>query len=122
MTVTWYTTDTAEQRTRLRGAWSDAPIENLEVLDLLLGTAQEQVIAYGPALAPLRTEGGYLIGGGIPARYVHAQLMQAKNLWNAGRATENGDIGDGGFVFTPRPMDKTIKGIIRPEDGRPDVG
>ena len=52
-------------------------------------------------------------------RYVYAQLQQAQNLWNAGRVAPTGDLGDGGFSFTPRPLDKTIRQIIRPVDGKP---
>lgn len=114
----WYTTDTPEERTRLRAAWQEAPIENLDVLEQLLDTAKEQVIAYAPA-ALLDPETLLPV---YPARYALAQLMQATNLWNAGRVSSAGDIGDGAYVFTPRPMDKTIRGIIRPEDGKPDIG
>lgn len=56
-----------------------------------------------------------------PTRYVFAQLMQAKNLWNAGTANTEGEMGEGGFVFVPRPMDKTIKRLIVPIDMTPDV-
>ncbi|MDQ1169587.1 hypothetical protein QE392_001391 [Microbacterium proteolyticum] len=113
----WYTTDTPDARTRVRAAWKDAPIENLDVLAQLLDTAREQVLDYAPAprIDPLT---GFPI---YPARYALAQLMQARNLFNAGRVTSDGDFGDGSYSFTPRPMDKTIRGIIRPEDGKPDV-
>lgn len=54
-----------------------------------------------------------------PSRYVYAQLRQAENLWNAGRVQVSGDLGDGQYVFTPRPLDKTIQQIIRPPDRKP---
>lgn len=53
---------------------------------------------------------------------VYAQLQQAKNLWAAGRADENGDIGSEGFAFVPRPLDKTIRSIIRPTNGQVSGG
>lgn len=56
----------------------------------------------------------------VPRRYVYAQLQQARNLWLAGRTDQNGDIG-GEYSFTPRPLDKTIRDIIRPVDGKPHV-
>lgn len=56
-------------------------------------------------------------GDGVPSRWVYAQLQQARNLWNAGRTTGEGDVGPDGFVFRPYPLDKTIKQIIRPVDG-----
>lgn len=55
-----------------------------------------------------------------PARYVYAQLQQAKNLWNAGRVAAAGD-GSGEFQFVPRPLDKEIQRIIRPRAGVPNV-
>lgn len=55
----------------------------------------------------------------VPDRFVLAQLMQARNLWNAGRTTGDGDVGPDGFVFRPMPLDKTIRLVIRPIDGKP---
>ena len=60
-------------------------------------------------------------GTGVPTRHVYAQLQQARNLWNAGRAGGDGDLGPEGFTFTPRPLDKTIRDIIRPRNVGPHV-
>lgn len=57
----------------------------------------------------------------IPNSYVYAQLQQAKNLWNAGRAQADGDVGPEGYSFTPRPLDKTIRNILRPVEAVPYV-
>lgn len=71
--------------------------------------------------------GGYSEGGygdpvsPIPSRYAYAQLQQAKTLWGAGMADENANVGSEGYSFTPRPLDKTIRTIIRPTSGTPDV-
>lgn len=137
--MNWYTAteDQPDEVERLLAAWPEAPVENLEVLGMILGTARDQVLAYAPASFPILQAGGYLTapsavidtGSGYisypavdpPERYVLAQLRQAQSIWDAGRVNTNGDIGDGGFVFTPRPMDKTIKAIIRPADGKPHV-
>lgn len=118
--VTWYSVDTAPEQERFLAAWgnNDAPIENLETCAMLLEVARDQVIAYGPAPAPL-VEGEPVPDP--PVRFVYAQLMQAKNLHNAGTVTSSGDLGEGGFTFTPRPLDKTIRQIIRPVNGRPHV-
>jgi hypothetical protein len=58
---------------------------------------------------------------GVPENYVYAQLQQAINLWNAGRTDGNGGVGAEGWSFVPRPLDKVIRNIIRPIDGKPDV-
>jgi len=133
--------NTAQER--LAAAWPDAPMSNLEVCSLVLETAREQVIAYAPdpeeapeQITALLESLGYsaaaiaavLDGLALdpPAdplrRYVYAQLSQAVNLWNAGRVSSDGDVGVDGFTFTPRPLDKTIRAIIRPTGGSFDVG
>lgn len=58
---------------------------------------------------------------GASENYVYAQLQQAINLWNAGRTDGNGAVGAEGWSFVPRPLDKVIRNIIRPIDGKPDV-
>ena len=55
----------------------------------------------------------------VPDNWVLAQLMQARNLWNAGRVTGDGEVGPDGFTFRPMPLDKTIRLVIRPIDGKP---
>lgn len=112
----WYSVVDEEAQQRLVAAWEDAPIENLETMGMLLSTAQRQVIAYAPALdleADPPEE--------YPEDYALYQLRQAQNLWNAGRTAGDGTVGAEGFTFTPRPLDKTIRTMIRPIDGRPHV-
>lgn len=135
--TTWYST--ADQD-RLTGAWDDAPIEDEETCGFLLETARIQVLAYAPESATLAGAIELVLATfGVseqldtvlalldadptdpPFNYVYAQLRQAQNLWNAGRVSGSGDVGVEQFAFTPRPLDKTIRGIIRPIDGKPDV-
>ncbi|TFV82039.1 hypothetical protein E4V99_13985 [Microbacterium sp. dk485] len=119
----WYSVKDEAEQTRLLAAWPDAPLTNLEACGMLLDVAREQVLAYAPApTGGVVVEDGYITPATTtPTRYVYAQLQQAINLWNAGRVSSTGDIGGEGFSFTPRPLDKTIKGIIRPVDGKPHV-
>lgn len=120
----WYTVEgdtpaaAGEAQARLLAAWRDAPLINLEVCGMILEVAREQVIAFAPAPAP-PVEGEPVPGP--PTRFVYAQLQQAINLWNAGRVSSAGNLGGDGYSFTPRPLDKTIKSIIRPVQGAPDV-
>lgn len=116
--ATWYTAEPAEQVQRIRGAWVDAPVQNIEVLQMLLDVAREQVVAFAPAPAPV-PQGEPVPGP--PPRYVLAQLMQVRNLYNAGRTTGEGEVGAEGFTFRPYPLDNTIKAVIRPIDWKPDV-
>lgn len=110
----WYTIaeGDAVAQERLLAAWRDAPIENIEVCGFILDAAKDQVIAYAPALAE---------GAPVPSRWVYAQLQQAKNLLLAGSVARGGEYGDGEFSFEPRPLDKAIKNLIRPVDGKPHV-
>lgn len=120
----WFTVADSDAQERLLLAWPDAPLANLEVCEMLLDTAREQVIAYAPEppADDVTVVDGYVTSATVtPVRYVYAQLRQAENLWNAGRVSSSGDIGVDTYTFTPRPLDKTIKQIIRPVDGKPHV-
>ena len=97
---------------RLTAAWPDAPTLNLDALADLLDVARQQVTTY--ATAPDEA-GGY--DPDTATRLVVAQLRQAVNLWNASRVDGAGDIGVDQYTFTPRPLDKTIRQIIRPTGG-----
>lgn len=57
----------------------------------------------------------------IPPAYVYAQLQQARNLWNAGQANTDGSMGGDGYSYTPRPLDKTIRSLLRPTTGVANV-
>lgn len=125
----WYAVATPEQQTRLLAAWPGAPIENLDLAAMLLEVAQLQVWAFAPESGsdPDTSDmyGGDVYGGATaesawvtpPTRLVYAQLAQAKSLWSAGMADENGNIGTEGYSFVPRPLDKTVRTIIRPTSG-----
>ena len=76
---TWYSVEDTEAQDRLAAAWPDAPLVNLEVLGMILSTAQQQVLAYAPA--PTDTDDW---AANPPEHYVYAQLQQATNLWTAG--------------------------------------
>ncbi len=117
-TAKWFTTVTPDEVERLALAWPGVPEDQDEVTAMLLDIAREQVIAFAPLTAfdltdPLNPK---------PAvRLVYAQLQQAMNLWNASTVSSEGIHGPEGFSFTPRPLDKTIRSIIRPQSGVPDV-
>jgi hypothetical protein len=124
--TSWYKCpdgDTAAAE-RLLGAWPDAPIENLETCGYILATARDQVWAFAPER--LGEDGTELpipdTDVPRPHALVYAQLKQAENLWNAGRVSSAGDAGMDTFVYQPRPLDKTIRGVIRPIEGAFSVG
>lgn len=100
----WHTLPSA------RSEWQDAPARD-ERLWPLLELAKQQVLAFAPAL-----EDGQL----PPLNYRHAQLLQARNLFNAGRVDPStGDAGGEGFSLTPFPLDWNVKQLLRPKNPRP---
>ncbi|CAI9386085.1 hypothetical protein [Microbacterium sp. T2.11-28] len=142
-TSPWYTAAPGPGQTRLLAAWPGADsLVNPELVGMLLDVAKEQVLAFAPALEPAAQVRTLLEDLGVeeasitavitlldfednpsdpPTRYAYAQLRQAQTLWAAGEADENGNIGTEGFSYVPRPLDKTIRGIIRPKSGTVDV-
>lgn len=141
-TSPWYSTQPSQME-RLMEAWPGADaLVNPELMGMLLDIAKDQVLAFAPDLEPAAQIRTVLEDLGVgeeaitavitlldfednpsdpPTRYAYAQLRQAQNLWSAGNADENGDIGTEGFSYVPRPLDKTIRGIIRPKAGAIDV-
>lgn len=115
----WYSVDTEGDQDRLVAAWEDAPIENLETLGYMLGTAREQVIACAP------TPGEDDDWADAPRdSFVLAQLMVTKKVWTADQVANGtgGDtLGAEGYTFTPYQRDRLIRDIIRPRDMKPDV-
>ena len=101
----WHTLDTA------RDQWVDAPYQDA-ILANLLEIAKEACLAFAP----------FTVSETIleaPARYRVAQLMQARNIWNASKVSPSGDLGDGTYVITPKPLDWMIKQVLRPKRAVP---
>lgn len=135
----WYTASDEASRERIEDAWSDAGSIGDELLGMLLDVARQQVTAYAEDGEPVEQVKelveflGYpaatitavlaVLGEGVPetpARFVFAQLQQAKNVYNAGRVVGS-DAGPEGFSFVPRPLSKEIQKIIRPQSGAASV-
>jgi hypothetical protein len=120
--ATWHTLETARQ------GWSDAPSDD-DRLSVLLTVAYEAVASYAPKFTDPDTGDvslGYadpvtgvvtaVYDTSVPANYREAQLMQARNHWNAVKVDPaTGGIGDDSFVMKPFPLDWTVKQTIRPK-------
>lgn len=95
----------------IRARWEDAPLDD-DVLQSMLDAAHEQVVAYAPVL-PADAE--------VPRRYVEAEVLQVRALWNAHE--RDGDVlgyGDG-FAVRVRPLGQDVKSLLRPRRGVPVV-
>lgn len=97
----WHTIDSAREE------WhTGAPTLDRRLFQLL-EQAKEQVIEFAPAIAAVAP---------IPARYREGQMMQARNLWNAGRVDpQSGGTGDEEFVIRPFPLDWMVMQVLRPK-------
>jgi len=125
--TTWYDT------TNARADWVDAPANDVQ-LETLLAISQNQVIAFAPKYTDPTTAVvslGFIdpvtgITGPvtvIPPDYRQAQLMQARNIWNATKVDPaNASLGEDQFVIRPFPLDWMVKQIIVPKRGIPWVG
>jgi hypothetical protein len=108
--ATWHTIETA------RDQWVDAPLDD-EDLEELLEVARGAVLAYAPVVADELVEAdGYVttIPTTIPSSYRRAQLMQARNVFNASKAAPGGEFDGSSYGITTHPLDWQIKQLLRP--------
>lgn len=95
----WLTLD------RARLDWADAPQDDV-LLYRILEAAKAQCVAYAPVLA---------VGALLPLRYVQAQAMQARALYQSIIANQNDTVGVDGFAVRVFPLDFTIRALLRPK-------
>lgn len=95
----WLTLETT------RAQWADAPLDDVFLFQIL-DTAKEQCLAYAPAL---------LLGAPIPQRYVQAELMQARAIYQSVIANQQDNVGVDGFQVRVFPLDFTIRALLRPK-------
>lgn len=107
--IGWVETATA------RTLWPDAPKVDT-TLDRYLAAAHRQLVGYAPAL-PVEDPP-------VPAPddYQLAQVLQARALWTASR--RDGDVlgFDDGSAVRVRPLDSTVKSLLRPPRAGGAVG
>jgi len=88
--------------------WADVPVDEA-VLASYLQAAYEQCVEYLPPvdLNPYPDP--------IPARFVQAQIMQARALFRSNVAGSGDTLGGDGLTVTVYPMDWTVKNLLRPK-------
>lgn len=90
-----------------RAQWADAQTMEDDELTGYLQTAYEQCVAF---IEPVE-------GTLIPARYVQAQIMQARAVWRSIESGDDNQVGPDGLTVTVFPMDWTVKSLLRPQYG-----
>jgi hypothetical protein len=94
-----------------REDWADAPSSDAQ-LYVILESAKLSIVPYAPAL-PANAD--------VPANYVQAQLMQARNIWNSTKSDPGDQVGAEGFAIRVYELDRPVKGLLRPKQGRPII-
>jgi len=114
---------TAEDRDTVEALWPDAAgILSDDVLGMYLAAAKAACLAYAPALP---TPGLTIVDGiiqqdttaGVPDEYRLAQVMQARNTYNAAQASPGGEFDGGGYGITAYPLDGQVRQLLRPRQG-----
>lgn len=100
-----------------REYWPDSvDIDDVRLADLL-AAAFPACELYAPALG---TDDVYPTN--VPTAYTLAQVMQARELYQAQQRGEQDVIGVGDYAIRSRPLIAAVKSLLRPERGRPGVG
>jgi hypothetical protein len=95
-----------------RRVWDDAnDLDNGE-LWALLESARRACIEYAPAIDESEP---------LPPTYRQAQLIQARNTWEATRAGGIESVGPEGFSVVRHPLDWQVKQLLRPKSMPPVV-
>jgi hypothetical protein len=53
----------------------------------------------------------------VPAHYRLAQIMHARNMWNAGKASTSGSFDGSEYGLSTFPLDWAVKQLLRPQRG-----
>lgn len=93
-----------------RPLWRDTPADDAAAA-LYLNAAAEQCFAYAPPL-PAGTPVGM-----VPETWFLAIVMQARNIYNAGKAAPSGDFDGSGYGVVTFPLDWQVKSLLRPQRG-----
>lgn len=98
-----------------RAIWPDAPTGTPAEDDLLarlLAAAEEVCQAYAPVLPATDP---------VPARYQEAVIQQARAIWS--NFERDGDVlgFDGEFTVRVRPLEPSVKLLLRPQTGKPVI-
>lgn len=99
--------------TDARNLWQGAPLDD-DLLTEWLAGAQTSCEAYAPAL---------LDADPVPPNYTQAVVLQARAVYEA--ANRDGDVigfEPTGYAIRVRPLDGTVKQLLRPRRGVPRVG
>jgi hypothetical protein len=97
--------------------WPDSTDLDDDRLAKLLAAAFPQCELYAPQLPADAT-----YPTGVPEAYTVAQVMQARELYEAQQRGEQDVIGVGDYALRARPLIAAVKSLLRPQRGRPGIG
>lgn len=100
-----------------RDLWADAETVDDATLTLILDAAWSSCVAFLP-LEVVEPDPGPFVP---TASHKHANVLAARDLWTAYR--RDGDvIGFDTYAVRVRPLSDTVRALLRPQRGRPQVG
>lgn len=105
--MAWATIDDA----RAPGLWPDAGAIDDDTLDQLLSVGYEELLAYAPDVTPVP----------LPQRYVMANVMQARERWQAYRRDVDA-VGFGDLAVRVQPLTPRVAQLMRPRRAVPVIG
>jgi hypothetical protein len=100
-----------------RRHWPDSVDIDDARLTELLAAAFPACERYAPAL-PVDA----VYPTNVPAAYTLAQVMQAREIYQAQQRGEQDVIGVGDYAIRSRPLIAAVKSQLRPQRGRPGIG
>jgi hypothetical protein len=98
-----------ERDTLINEMWPDASNLDGDTVQVILEAAQEQCASYAPTLAE---------DAAVPSSWKVALLMQARATWRSMIAGAGDTIGTDGLAITVYPLDRVVKGLLRPPRSR----
>lgn len=108
--IGWVDPEDEAQALILDELWPDSTGLPAESIEHYLTVAYEACTAY---LA------GLPVPSPVPARFVQAQILQARASRAAGLVGAGDQTGPDGITVVVYPMDRTVKALLRPRRGKP---
>lgn len=97
--------------------WADSTDIDDDRLTRLLAAAFPACELYAPKLPD-----DAVYPTGVPEAYTVAQVMHARELYQAQQRGEQDVVGVGDYALRARPLIAAVKSLLRPERSRPGVG
>lgn len=99
--------------------WPDGDLVDPDTMDLYLAAAKAECLAFAPEPPALIVQDGFVVpaANAVPDEWVIAQVLHARNKYNAGAVGPTGATDGSGYGLTAFPLDWQVKQLLRPQRG-----